>query len=82
MLSLETDGGSIIPLKMTIQNVLKGEDLTIRFKSKKKRERKGTYPMAPLGGELLESGIACSSGGSIKNKLEILMLEKHFDISI
>ena len=38
--------------------------------------------MAPLDGELLESSIACSSGESIKDKLEILMLGIHFDMSI
>ena len=38
--------------------------------------------MAPLGGELLESSIACSSGESIKDELEILILGIHSDMSI
>ena len=32
VLNLETDGGNIIPLKMTIQKIFKGGDLTIRPK--------------------------------------------------
>ena len=35
--------------------------------------------MASLGGNLLETNIACSFGGSIKDKLGILMLGMHFD---
>ena len=38
--------------------------------------------MAPLGGNLLESSVACSFGESIRDKLEILMLGMHFDMSI
>ena len=38
--------------------------------------------MAPLGGELLESSITCSSRRSIEDKLEILMLGIHFDMSM
>ena len=38
--------------------------------------------MAPLGVNLLESNVTCSFGGSIKDKLEILMLGMHFDMSI
>ena len=38
--------------------------------------------MAPLGENLLGSNVACSFGGSIKDKLEILMLGMHFDMSI
>ena len=38
--------------------------------------------MAPLSGKLLESNVTCSSRGSIKDKLEILMLGIHFDMSI
>ena len=38
--------------------------------------------MAPLDGGLLESDMACSSGGSIKDKLEILILGIYFVMSI
>ena len=34
VLSLETDGGSIIPLKMTIQSMLKGEILQLGLNQK------------------------------------------------
>ena len=38
--------------------------------------------MDPSGGNLLESNVACSFRGSIKDKPEILMLGMHFDMSI
>ena len=63
--------------------MLKGEILQLDLnKFLKNGKRKGTYPMAPSGGNLLESNVTCSFGGSIKDKLEILMLGIHFDMSI
>ena len=38
--------------------------------------------MASLDEELLDSNVTCSSGESIKIKLETLMLGMHSDISI
>ena len=38
--------------------------------------------MAPLGEKLLESNVTCFSGGSLKDKPEILILGMHFDMSI
>ena len=78
------DGGNIIPLKETTQKDIKGKDFTIgsEYILKKGGKRKGTYPMAPSGGNLLESSVVCSFGESIRDKLEILMLGMHFDMSI
>ena len=38
--------------------------------------------MAPSGEKLPETRVTCSSGGSIKDRPEILMLGMHFDMSI
>ena len=38
--------------------------------------------MAPSGEKLLEASVTCSSGGSLKDKPEILMLGMHFELSI
>ena len=37
--------------------------------------------MAPSDEKLLEANVTCFSGGSLKDKSEILMLGMHFDIS-
>ena len=54
--------------------MLKGKILQLGLNKIKNKREKVTYPTAPLGGNLLESNVACSFGGSIKDKLEILML--------
>ena len=38
--------------------------------------------MAPLGEKLLEAGVTCFSGVSLKDKSESVMLGMHFDISM
>ena len=38
--------------------------------------------MAPSGDKLPETRVTCSSGGSLKDKSEILMLGIHFVMSI
>ena len=38
--------------------------------------------MAPSGEKLLEVSVTCFSGGSLKDKSEILMLGIHLDMSI
>ena len=83
VLSLGTVGGNVILLRLTIQNDIKAEDLIIKSKYiSKEKEEKETYLMASLGGRSLESSVTCSSGESTKDKLEILMLGIHLDISI
>ena len=62
--------------------MLMEEILQLDLNKLKKGKRKGTYPMAPLGGNLMKSNVTCSFGGSIKDKLEIFMLGMHFDMSI
>ena len=37
--------------------------------------------MAPSGEKLLEASVTCFSGGSLKDKSEILMLGMHFAMS-
>ena len=46
------------------------------------KTRRETYPMAPLGEELLEANVTCFSGGSLNDKPESIMLGMHFDISM
>ena len=78
-----TVSGNVILLKLTIQKDIKVGDFTIKSKYiSKEKEEKETYLMASLGERLLESSIICSSKESTKEKLEILMLGIHFDISI
>ena len=85
MLSLGTVSGNIIPLKMTIQKILKGEIFQLslnEFLKRKEEKKKEAYLTASLGEELLESSTVHSLRGSTKGKLEILMLGIHSDMSI
>ena len=62
--------------------MLKGKILQLGLNKILKKREKGTYPMVPLGENLLESSVACSFGESIRDKLGILMLGMHLDMSI
>ena len=46
------------------------------------KTRRETYPMAPSGEKLLETGMICFSEGSLKEKSETLILGMHFEISM
>ena len=46
------------------------------------KKKRGTYPMAPSGDKLPETKVTCSSGGSVKDRPDILVLGMHFVMSI
>ena len=71
------------PQKRPHEKMLKGKILQLGLnKIFKNIREKGTYPMAPLGENLLESSLACSFRESVRDKLEVLVLGMHFDMSI